>query len=64
MLGLVALVSGVAVVAGLCAFLIAYDEALHRFPRRRALREGVRTGLSAGAFFAALGAILIAFLFH
>jgi hypothetical protein len=62
--GLIALTSGIAVLAGLCAFLISYDEASHRFTQRQARREGIRAGLVAAAFFEALGALLIAMLFR
>jgi len=55
MAGLIALVLGFAVVAGLCAFLIDYDEALRHLPKRRARRHGAVAGLVAGAFFALLG---------
>lgn len=62
--GLIALSSGIAVLAGLCAFLITYDEATHRFTRLQARREGVRAGLVAAAFFAALAALIIGLLFR
>jgi hypothetical protein len=48
----------VSTVAGCTAYLISYDEALHRFPKPRARREGLRTALVAFAVFAALTAIL------
>jgi hypothetical protein len=60
--GLVVLVLGVAGLAGLSAFLIEYDQALHRFPRARARRHGLRAGLFAAAFFGGLGAVLVALL--
>ena len=62
--GPVALVLGVAFVAGLCAFAIAYDEALHHLPRRAARRHGLATGLGAAAFFAVLGVLLVPALFR
>ncbi len=48
----------VSTVAGCMAYLISYDEALHRFPKPRARREGLRTALVAFALFAVLTAIL------
>jgi hypothetical protein len=62
--GLIALSSGIAALAGLCAFLISYDEASHRFTRHQARREGIRAGLVAAAFFETLGALLIGLLFR
>ncbi len=59
MLGPVVLILGIASVAGLCAFLIEYDQALRRFPRPEARRSGLRTGAVAAAFFAALGLVLV-----
>jgi hypothetical protein len=44
--------------AGLMAFLISYDEALHRFASRRARREGFSTACSAFVFFAVITVIL------
>ena len=64
MAGLIALISGVAVLAGLCAFLITYDQALRRFTRRQARREGIRAALVATMFFEALGGLLIGFFFR
>jgi hypothetical protein len=57
--GPIVIAVGLAVIAGLCAFLITYDEALHRFPRPTAIAHGLRTGATAFAFFAILGVILI-----
>jgi len=47
-----------AVMAGLCAFVIDYEQGSHRFTRARARRRALTTGLVAAAFFAALGVIL------
>jgi hypothetical protein len=62
--GFVAIIAGLAILAGLFSFLIAYGEALRRFPRRRARREGARAALVAFVFFAVLGALLVALLFR
>jgi hypothetical protein len=64
MTGLLVLVGGPAGLAGVSAFLITYEEALHRFPKRQAQRHGLRTGAVAAAFFAGLGALLVALLFR
>jgi hypothetical protein len=45
----VALGTVVSTIAGCTAYLISYDEALHRFPKPRARREGLRTALVAFA---------------
>lgn len=50
--------SVLSLVAGAMAYLISYDEALHRFARRRARREGLRSGLVALAFFLVVTAVL------
>jgi hypothetical protein len=62
MVGPLVLVAGLALAAGLCGFLIEYDQALHRFPKDRARRHGLKTGGVAAAFFAALGVLLVALL--
>jgi hypothetical protein len=59
LLGPIVIVAGLACLAGLCAFVIEYEEALHRFPKSRARRYGLRSGVLAAAFFAALGTVLI-----
>ena len=45
-------------VAGIMAFLISYDEALHRFARPRARREGLSSAGFAFVFFAVLTVVL------
>jgi len=62
--GLVALTSGLAVLAGLCAFVIDYEQNLHRFARSQARRRAFTTGTVATLFFAGLGALLVFILFH
>lgn len=57
--GLVALVIGLAVMAGACAFAISYGEGLRRFPKRRARQRGLVTALVAASFFLALGMALL-----
>lgn len=42
------------VIAAAMAFLVAYDEALHRIARRRARREGIRAAMVGFSFFAVL----------
>lgn len=64
MVGLVALVIGLAVIAGGCAFVIDYGEELRRFPKRRARQRGLMAGLVAASFFLVLGIALILFFFH
>jgi hypothetical protein len=62
--GLLALTSGFAVLAGLCAFAIEYEEGTRRFPRARARKRALTTGLVAASFFALLGLVLVATLLH
>ena len=63
-MGLVALIAGFSVLAGLCAFAIEYDEGTHRFTKQRARRRALTTGLVAASFFAALGLLLDVVLLH
>jgi hypothetical protein len=56
--GLVALIAGLSVLAGLCAFAIEYDEGTRRFTKQRARRRALTIGLVAASFFAALGLLL------
>lgn len=63
-MGLVALIGGLSVLAGLCAYLIEYDEGSRRFPRRRARRRAAATGAVAFSFFAVLGLVLDLVLFR
>jgi hypothetical protein len=56
--GFLPLIAGFAVAAGLCAFLIEYDEGTRRFTRRRARRRAFTTGLVAASFFLALGLLI------
>lgn len=63
-MGLVALTTGFAVLAGLCAFVIEYEEGSRRFPRSRARQRAFTTGIVAGSFFAVLGALLVLTLLH
>jgi hypothetical protein len=51
MLGPIVIAAGLACLAFLCAFVIEYEEALHRFPKSRARRYGLRSGVFAAAFF-------------
>jgi hypothetical protein len=46
-------------IAGLMAYLISYDEALHRFPKPRARLEGLRSASYAFIFFCAVTAVLV-----
>lgn len=62
-MGLLALTSGFAVLAGLCAFFIDYDQN-RRFPRAQARQRALSTGAVAALFFGALGALLVLFLLH
>jgi len=62
--GLLALTSGLAVLAGLCAFAIDYEQNLHRFARPQARRRALTTGAVATLFFASLGAVLVFTLLH
>lgn len=64
MAGLIAVVCGFAILAGLCAYLITYDDALHRFSRHQARIEGARTGVVATGFFVALGIAIVLLFFH
>jgi hypothetical protein len=57
-LGLVGLSVGLALVAGLYAFLIEYEQNLHRFSVARARRRAHATGAVAASFFAGLGILL------
>ncbi len=52
-----------AALAGLMAFLVAYDEMGRHFPNRAAARRhAMRSGLTAFAFFAVLVVVLAAIL--
>jgi hypothetical protein len=62
--GLLVLIAGLAGLAGVSAFLITYDGALHHLPKRGAVRHGLRTGGVTAAFFAALGGFLVVVLFR
>jgi hypothetical protein len=62
--GLVALTSGFAVLAGLCAFFIDYEEGSRRFPRARARKRALTTAVVAASFFALLGLLLVLALLH
>jgi len=62
--GLVAVVVGFALAAGLAAYSIDYDEGLHRFPRARARRRAATTGAVAFAVFASLGLAVVLVLLH
>lgn len=59
-MGFLPLIAGFAVAAGLCAFLIDYDEGTRRFTRRRARRRALTTGVVATSFFLALGLLVTA----
>jgi hypothetical protein len=59
MLGPIVIVAGLAGIAGVCAFLIEYEEALHRFPKDPVRLWALRTGAVAASFFATLGVVLI-----
>ena len=63
-MGLVALIVGLALFAGVFAFAIEYEENTHRFERARARRRALTTGAVAASFFAALGLLLVALLLH
>lgn len=60
LVGLFAVTTVLAVFAGLCAFVIDYDQ----FPRARARQRALLTGVVAASFFAALGALLVFALLH
>jgi hypothetical protein len=62
--GLVAVIVGFASLAGLCAYLIDYGEGARRFPPDVARRRAARVGLTAAAFFTALGVLLVVLLLH
>jgi hypothetical protein len=59
MAGAIVLVAGIAVVAGLCAFAIDYDQNLHRFHRERARSRSLVTAAVSVSFFALLGIVLL-----
>lgn len=63
-MGLFALTIGLALFAGLCAFVIEYEESSRRFMRGRARRRALVTGAIAASFFAALGLLLVVVLLH
>jgi hypothetical protein len=57
-LGFLALVGIFATLAGLCAFVIDYDQESRRFGRAQARQRALRVGFVAGLFFLALGVAL------
>jgi len=57
--GLVALIAGFSALAGLCGFAIEYDQGSRRFPKQRARKRALTTGLVAASFFAGLGLLLV-----
>jgi hypothetical protein len=44
--------------------VIDYEEALHRFPKRCAMRPSMMAGVVVASFFATLGVALIVVLVH
>lgn len=63
-MGLLALIVGLALFAGVFAFAIEYEENRRRFDRSRARRRALATGAVATSFFAALGLLLVELLLH
>ena len=60
MLGILIIALPFAVIAGLMASLITYNEMQHHFDHRRAAIEAAKTGIIAFAFFVLLSLVVAA----